>query len=144
MKKNMHLLPGGLFSLVIILLGLITAINACKKSSDDNGNNFAGTYPGTISSGIYSEADTITIPSGSSSTITMNTRTGIGSTYSISGTTSGNTVTIPSQSVTISNLGATYTVTGTGTLSNSTLVIHYSFVSASSVTTNWTFNGSKN
>jgi hypothetical protein len=143
MKNSKLPLAGTLLCLVMTFFVILIAFTSCKKSND-NGSSFAGSYYGTLISGMYSEADTISIPSGSSSSITMNSKTGIGSTYSIHGTVSGNNLTIASQSVTVSGLGNTYTVSGTGTLSNSTLVIHYNFVSASNVSTSWTFTGSKN
>ncbi len=129
--------------LIIIGVVLIAFTTSCSKSKSDNNANFSGTYYGALATGLYSEADTIAIPGTTSSSIVMNTRTGRGSIYSIHGTINGNALTIASQSVTIPSQETTYTVSGTGTLTNSTLVIHYAFVSSSNATTNLTFTGDK-
>ena len=128
--------------LIIIGVVLIAFTTSCSKSKSDNNNaNFSGTYYGALASGLYSEADTIVITASSSSAITMKTRTGQGSAYIINGTVNGSALNIASQSVVIPSLEATYTVSGTGNLTNSNLVIHYAFVSTSNATTNFTFTG---
>lgn len=139
-------------SLAAIAIALMALISSCKKSpnDDDDNNNptpsqniFSGIYYGTFSKGSFSEADTIVIPATTSSDIVMNSRTERGSVYSIKATTDGSNFTIPSQSVTVATLGGTYTVTGTGTLSNSNLVIKYIFVTSAGSSSNWTFTGTK-
>jgi hypothetical protein len=145
MKTNMKMQLATKVSLIMILITVIALAFSCKKSKDDITNaDFAGKYNGRLAYSSYSEADTITIPSSTSAAIVMNSKTSVGSSYSINGTVSGNTVTIASQSVYIASLGASYTVTGTGTLSNKTLVISYKFVNSGNVSTNWTFTGTKN
>ena len=140
-KKRLSVL---MLYLIIIGVVLIAFTTSCSKSKGDNNNaNFSGTYYGALATGLYSEADTIAIPATTSSSIVMNTRTGRGSIYSIHGTINGNALTIASQSVTIPTQEATYTVSGTGILTNSTLVIHYAFVSSSNATTNLIFTGDK-
>lgn len=137
-------------NLVVMAIALMAVIPSCKKSSNDDDNNippsqniFSGIYYGTFSKGTFSEADTIVIPATTSSDIVMNSRTERGSVYSIKATTDASNFTIPSQSVTVATLGGTYTVTGTGTLSNSNLVIKYTFVTSAGSSSNWTFNGTK-
>jgi len=131
----------------MITLAMILAMFgvSCKKNSDDN-IIFQGTYVGTLSMGFYSEPDTISITSGSSSSsVVMNSRTGAGSTFSLNGTVSGAKLSIPEQSVYDSNLNTTYTVSGSGTLSNNnnSLLINYIYVTSSSTTYYWDFSGTK-
>ena len=128
--------------LIIIGVVLIAFTTSCSKSKSDNNANFSGTFYGALASGLYSEADTIVITNSSSSAIVMKTRTGRGSTYTINGTVNGSALNIASQSVYIPSSEATYTVSGSGNLTdNSNLVIHYAFVSTANATTNLTFTG---
>jgi len=119
----------------------IMAFSACSKSGSGSSVSFTGTYAGSLKYLAYSETDTISIPASNSSAIVMNTKTGLGSSYSINGTVSGSNVTITSQ--TISVLGTTYTVTGNGTLTGSTLVINYVYVNSAKVSYDWQFTGTK-
>jgi hypothetical protein len=128
-------------SLIIIAIALISFATSCKKA--DSSVNFTGTYYGTFSSWFYSESDTITIPASSSSAVVINSMTGSGSLYSINATVSGSSLSIASQSVFVPSLNATYQVTGSGTLNNSTLVIDYVFVNSGNTTSDWTFTGTK-
>lgn len=142
MKTRKKRLSVIMLCLIIIGVVLIAFTTSCSKSkSDINNANFSGTYYGGLASGLYSEADTIVITASSFSAIVMKTRTGLGSAYTINGTVNGSTLTIASQSVAIPSSEATYTVSGTGSLTNANLVIHYAFVSATNATTNLTFTG---
>lgn len=144
MKTHMKKSLVSMAALIIIATTLIVFGTTCSKSSNDVANaDFTGTFCGALVSGSYNEADTIIIPASSTSAIVMNTRTGIGSTYTIYGTISGSTVNITSQPVFISSLNATYQVSGSGALSNANLVINYAFVNASNVTSHWTFTGTR-
>ena len=145
MKNRMKKLSASKVSLIIIAVTLIAFAPSCKKSSTNTNTIFTGNYYGTLVTGFYSEADTIVITAGStSSDVVLNTRTGRGSTYTIYGTVSGSTLNIASQQVTVASLGTTYTVHGSGGLKNTTLSISYVFVSPSLATTNLTFNGTRN
>ena len=126
MKKNIKL-SMATFSLILITIGLIT-LTSCGKSSSNN-VNFNGTYYGTlIVSGVITEADTIVITSGStSSSVVMNSKTSRGSSYTVNGTVSGNTLNVPSQQVYVASLSTTYTVTGSGSLVGSTLKVNESW-----------------
>jgi len=131
-------------SLIITAIALIAFAASCSKSSSGIATvSFYGTYIGSLTYQTFTEADTISIPPnpGNPSIIVMNTKTGLGSTYTINGNVSGSSVTIASQSIAIS--GTTYTVTGSGFLSGSNLVIDYVFVSANKTTYDWDFNGKK-
>jgi hypothetical protein len=141
MSNRKSLRSNGLAIAIILLVAIIGFTTSCKKKND-NTPSFAGTYNGTLTKTLYSEADTITI-SVSGSAAVMVSKTAAGSTYTINGTVSGTNMTIASQSVYIPSPSATYTVSGTATLNNSTLVINYVFVSATSSSSNWTFNGTK-
>lgn len=148
MNTRIKKLFAGKYSLVIVALALITFAISCKKSSKNDTStpstpSVVGTYYGTLSIGAYTEADTIVIQSGSGSEIVMVSKTESGSGYTINGTADGNNISIPSQSVYVPALNATYTVTGSGALTNSTLVINYVFVSSTHVSTNTTFTGKK-
>lgn len=144
MKINITKLSGLKLGLIIITGAvLILLATSCSKSDSPSSTSFAGTYRGTLTTGLFSEADTIVITAGSGSSVAMASKTGSGSTYNINGTTSGSTMTISSQSVYVANLSDTYTVSGTGTLSGSTLVINYVFVSSGGGSVNLTFTGTK-
>jgi|GEM_PF-1261644 len=148
MNTRIDKLSAGRSRSIMIALALTTFAFACKKSNNDTKSNpstspVIGTYYGNLSVGSYVEPDTIVIQAGSGSSVVMSSKTGTGSAYSINGTASGNTISITSQSVYVPSLNATYTVTGSGTLANSTMVINYVFVSSSHVSTNSTFTGQK-
>ncbi|MFI5185279.1 MAG: hypothetical protein ACHQF0_00985 [Chitinophagales bacterium] len=128
-------------SLVITAIVLILFASCSKSKSTDV--TFMGTYYGTMGSGLYNESDTIAITAGISSAVTMISRTGIGSSYSINGAVSGASLNIPSQSVYVASLDGTYTVSGSGNLAGSALVINYVFISPTNSTTNWTFTGTR-
>lgn len=141
MKARTKKLSASMLSLIITGIALIIFVISCSKSDNKNNNaNFTGTYYGALVTGLYSEADTIVITASSSSAVVMKTRTGRGSAYTINGTVNGSALNIASQSVVIPSSEATYTVSGTGSLTNSSLVIHYAFVSAANATTNLTFS----
>ena len=126
---------------LVIAVALMGLASGCSKSGNPD---FTGTYIGTLSLGSYTEADTIIVAQGSSSSaIVMTSKTGAGSTYIINGTTSGSAVNIPSQSVYVNTLSTTYTTTGSGTLSGSTLTLNYLFVSPANTNYNWSFKGTK-
>jgi len=140
MINRLKKLSISLLSLVIacVLIGFATG---CSKSSNPN---FTGTYIGKASLGSYTEADTIIVTVGSnSSAIIMESKTGAGSTYVIDATTSGSSINIPSQSVYVNTLSTTYTTTGSGNLSGSTLNLNYLFVSPTNTSYNWSFSGTK-
>ena len=130
--------------LLIMASALVIFTGSCKKTNSDV-TNITGTYAGTLSESFYSEADTIVVTSGSTaSTVVLVSHTGVGSTYSMNATVSGNSLTIPSQSVYVNSLNTTYTVTGGGSLTNTNhLALTYLFVSPSNVNYNWSFTGNK-
>lgn len=128
----------------VMAIAFITFTMSCSKSSNNNNTNvFPGTYYGTITVGSYTEGDTIVIPASTTSSVVLNSKTAMGSSYAINGTANGSALTIPSQSVYIASLNGTYTVVGTGNLSNSTLTLSWTFTSAANVTTNSSFTGTK-
>lgn len=141
MKIKSKKSPVFIIGTVVVAITMAT-FSSCHKS--DSNTSFTGTYYGTLATGIISEADTITITAGNtSSDIVMNSKTDRGSTYTITGTVNGKQLNIPSQQVYVANLSATYTVTGSGSLDNSTLTINYAFESSSQSYTYLTFNGTK-
>lgn len=136
--KRQTILP---FILAAFTLSLILFLVSCSKSSPVS---FVGTYYGTMAYSIYHEPDTIVITSGTnSSEIIMNSRTAAGSAYMIHGTISGSTFSIAPEIVFVSSQGASYTVTGSGSLNGNSLTINYAFRSSSLITTNWTFTGTR-
>jgi len=118
--------------------------SSCKKSSSSNdADALVGTYYGTlVTQGVYTSDDTITITKSSSSSIVMNSRTGAGSVYNVTGSVSGKNITIASQQVTVPSLSETFTVTGTGNLSGSTLALSMTFVTGGS-TYDLSYSGTK-
>lgn len=122
---------------------LILLFTSCKQSSVNSDNNYSGIYDGTLNYGLYSEADTITVQSGSSNSMIMTSRTHAGSSYTFNGTFNGTTLSISEQSVFLASQNATYKISGSGTFSNSTLTINFVFVSSGNTTYNWIFRGSK-
>ena len=143
MNTNLKRSFTGSTGLITIFMSVLSLATSCKKSDNNNSPSIPGTYYGSLTSGAYTEADTIVIPSSGSSSIVMTSRTGTGSVYSINGTTSGASITIASQSVYIPSLSANYTVTGSGALASSTLTLNYAFKSAAGTTTNFVFTGTK-
>lgn len=132
-------------AIIVIALAFIMLANSCKKSSNSNdADAFVGTYYGTlVTSGIHSSTDTIVITKSSSSSIVMNSRTGAGSVYSVTGSVSGKNITIASQQVAVPSLNETFTVTGSGNLSGATLGLSMLFVSSGSSSYNLSFTGTK-
>lgn len=144
MKKMKNIWGSGAILIIVTSL-LVTFAVSCKKS-DSEKITFTGTYFGTLTMGFYSEADTIAISAGSTSTaVVMTSQTEAGSTFTLNGTVDGTNLTIPEQSVYDSHLNETYTVSGTGTLDNQTgsLIINYKYVTSSSSIYYWQFNGIK-
>ncbi len=135
-------------SLFVLAFALIAFAISCKKSSDNSGTDankvFVGNYYGTlVTGGTYTDADTMVITASGSSGIVMNSKTGRGSTYSITGNVSGNSITISSQSVYVASYGYSFTVSGSGTLSGTNLQVNMTFVSPTSVSTGLVFSGTK-
>ena len=142
MKNKMMKLSAYTISLIIIAVMLVAFGSSCKKTSDNA--SFTGTYYGTLGTGLYSEADTVIITTGTTSTsVVMVSKTSRGSIYTINGTVSGSQLNIPSQQVYIASSAATYTTSGSGTLTNSKLVINYVFTSTSGTSNSLTFTGAK-
>jgi hypothetical protein len=152
MKRNVQKLAPRL-NMAIAAIALTTLAGACSKSSNNNNTTttttnanaaYLGTFIGTHTDGTGTYADTMVITAGSSSSaIVMSSRTSTGSDYVINGAVSGNAMTIASQQVYISVYSTTYTVTGTGALSGSTLTTSTTYVSPANVTTHWAFTGTK-
>lgn len=129
-------------SWLIVATACILLATSCKKSGS---TDFAGTYYGTLTMGFYSEADTVIVTNaGSTSNVSMVSHTQTGSSYTITGTTSGAKLNIPSQQVYDAALNTTYTVSGSGTLANNnnSILINYLFVKGSS-NYYWSFDGTK-
>ncbi len=143
MKKMKNMWRSG--TILIIVTGLLVTFAVSCKKSDTEKITFTGTYYGTLTMGFYSEADTISIVAGSSTSVEMTSQTEAGSTFTLNGTVDGTDLTIPEQSVYDSHLNETYTVSGTGTLDNQTgsLIINYKYVTSSSSIYYWQFNGIK-
>ena len=125
-----------LFSFLLIAT-VVFAIAACKKT--DANAAFVGTYNGTYTTvGGGTGPDTITITTGSSSDaiILLEKKNGI----TFNGTVSSNTITIPSQTVSIA--GGSYPLSGTGALSGNALTLNLTEV-ISGTSVNVSFTGSK-
>jgi hypothetical protein len=125
----------------MLALVLSTAFAACKKeepapntggSGGGGGgggvtaSNYAGTWSvtdGCCSGGAFQ----ITITATSSTAVSItNFRKGTSSTgWNITGTVSGNTLTIPAQNVVSSTQGGPYKFSGTGTLNGNNLSVPY-------------------
>lgn len=108
-------------------LGIFSAVTytSCTKSSTPANQQFLGTYSATencspaTSSGTW--ASVITASSTGDNGVVISNFDNSGA--SVSGTVSGNNLTIPSTPVNIT--GATGTVSGSGTISGNTLTINY-------------------
>jgi len=151
MKRNLQKFAPRL-NMVVAAIALTTLACACSKSSNNNNNNnntnpnaaYLGTFIGSHTDGVGTYADTMVITAGSSSSaIIMSSRTSTGSDYVITGTVSGTSMAIASQPVYISVYATTYTVTGSGALSGSTLTTNTTYVSPTNVSTHWSFTGTK-
>jgi hypothetical protein len=124
--------------MIAITIALVTLEYSCKKTETNN-TDFTGTYVGTLVTPYLSEGDTVIVSAGSSAAqVVMVSHTARGSVYTINGTVSGTTLNIPSQQVYVASMGSTYTTTGGGGLSGTTLTINYSFSG-----TNMTFTGAR-
>ncbi len=128
----------------IISLALVTffAFSGCTKSgsSTDYATQFAGTWTGTSSCGGTAS---ITLTRVNNTTLTSSGSvggTGCVKSVTLNHTASGNTLTIPTQTFT-DGCGNSYTISGSGVLSGSTLTYTENVTGA--VTASCVFTGTK-
>ena len=116
MKKTFAKLTS-LAIVVIIAAGALSTISSCTKTNPNAA--FLGIYAGNYSTSAGSSPDTVTISAGSnSSAIVIIDRA---NSTTLNATVNANTITIPSQSITI--LGGSHTTSGSGALTSGTLTI---------------------
>ena len=130
--------------LVILSLTAITLSSCTKKSDSNDGAKFVGTWNGTGNCGSGSSAGSLVISAGSNgTTVTTPGNVGSGTCYkavSYTMTASGNTLTIPTQNFT-DLCGNTYTISGSGALSGTTITLTFSTSGAATGTC--VFTGTK-
>ena len=121
---------------VIIAAGTLSTISSCSKTNPNAA--FLGIYAGNYSNSGGSSPDTITISAGSTSTaiVIIERKNSI----TLNGTINANTITIPSQNITI--IGGNYPTSGTGSLTSGTLTIALSTALLNGVYTSG-FTGTK-
>ena len=135
MKKTFAKLTSLAFG-VIIVAGTLSTISSCSKTNPNA--IFLGTYAGNFTSGSNSSPDTITISAGSnSSAVVLIERKNA---LTLNGTVTANSITIPTQNVTI--LGGTYPTSGTGSLTSGTLALAFT-TTINSVSVASGFSGTK-
>ena len=129
MKKTFLNLSSLAFGIFLIA----GTISSCSKTNPNA--QFLGTYTGNYTTGAGTSPDTVVISAGSSSTavVLLEKKNAI----TLNGTVSSNTITIPSQNITIA--GGSYPTSGTGALSTNTLSVNLTtVVSGASLTSNFT------
>ena len=142
MKKSLLKTIGG-STLILAAIVLTLFAGSCKKSNDTV-TNFAGNYVGTDSAAangqsLGTQSDTMKIAQASGSSSIVITSTSGAFSPAVTATVSGNNITIPSQANTFNSLPAT--VSGTGTLSGTTLKLYINFSEAGTPIANGTFVG---
>jgi hypothetical protein len=141
MKEKVTKAFASITGLSIVGLILIMFAASCSKTTNPNAA-FIGIYFGNETAGPNSYADTLTITAGStSSAVILLAKTSLGSSYTINGTVSGTTLTLPYQTFNYYSMVDTLT-TGTGALTGSNLTINYTIKTPTN-SINWNYTGIK-
>src|ERR1019366_2321158 len=123
MKKQNNKVFTAACGIILVAVVLITFAGSCSKSNPNA--VFIGTYYGTQTiTGLSPSPDTMVMTAGSSSSaVIILSRGGAGGSVTINATAAGNTLTVPTQTITVT--GGTSVISGTGALSGSTFVANW-------------------
>jgi hypothetical protein len=122
------------YLLAVAGLALVLFTASCSKSSTNPNAAMIGLYYGNIGAGSFQNQDTLTITAdGNGSAVNIMSKTSAGSVYTITAAANGNSLTVPSQ--TFAYYINTDSVSGSGSLSGSTLNATLRFVQHDTVNT---------